>query len=76
MDCQMPVMDGYEATRILRAREPRGERLPVIALTAHAMDGAKEACLQAGMDDHLTKPVSLEQLRAAIERWTAPRAVV
>lgn len=76
MDCQMPVMDGYEATRILRARESRGERLPVIALTAHAMDGAKEACLQAGMDDHLTKPVSLEQLRAALERWIAPRATV
>ena len=76
MDCQMPVMDGYEATRILRAREVRGERLPVIALTAHAMDGAREGCLQAGMDDHLTKPVSLEQLRAALERWVAPRSAV
>jgi len=73
MDCQMPVMDGYEATRILRAREVRGERLTVIALTAHAMDGAREGCLQAGMDDHLTKPVSLEQLQAALERWLAPR---
>ncbi len=74
MDCQMPVMDGYEATRILRAREVRGERLTVIALTAHAMDGAREGCLQAGMDDHLTKPVSLARVIHQLSDRTAQPA--
>lgn len=70
MDCEMPGMDGYEATRLLRQREQEeGQaRLPVIALTAHAMASHRERCLAAGMDDHLAKPVVLEDLAAILER--------
>jgi signal transduction histidine kinase/ActR/RegA family two-component response regulator len=69
MDCNMPVMDGLEATRRLRAggAGTRNPGIPVIALTANAMDGDREACLAAGMDDFLSKPVTLEALRNAIE---------
>ncbi len=70
MDCQMPEMDGYEATRRLREREEdTGRRMPVVALTANAMAGDRELCLQAGMDDFLSKPFQLEQLSAVIGRW-------
>ena len=71
MDCQMPVMDGYTATRLLRQREAelRQPRLPVIALTAAAFKNDREHCAAAGMDDFLSKPVVVEQLLAAIERW-------
>ncbi|MDA8383703.1 MAG: response regulator [Betaproteobacteria bacterium] len=68
MDVQMPVMDGFEATRRLRA-EPRLARLPVIAMTAHAMQGAKDACLAAGMNDYVVKPIDPQALFAALARW-------
>jgi PAS domain S-box-containing protein len=75
MDCQMPVLDGYEAARQVRAGEaqvPRlRRRIPIIALTAHAMKGAKEVCLAAGMDDHLSKPIDREQLAACLDQWLA-----
>ncbi|MCB9701653.1 MAG: response regulator [Myxococcales bacterium] len=71
MDCQMPVMDGYSATVELRRREREGgrARVPVIALTASAFESDREGCLAAGMDDFLTKPLALEELGAALQRW-------
>jgi CheY-like chemotaxis protein len=77
MDCNMPVMDGFEATRRLRAGEHgvRQPGVPVIALTANAMAGDREACLAAGMDDFLPKPVSIESLRQALGRTLDRQAV-
>ena len=73
MDCEMPGMDGYEATRLLRLREAAEgrPRLPVIALTAHAMASHRERCLAAGMDDHLAKPVVLDELARVLLRYLA-----
>lgn len=85
MDCQMPVMDGFEATRLIREREtaarserqtshpsPRTPHMPIIAVTANAMQGDREHCLAAGMDDYLAKPIQLDTLRAVLHRWATP----
>jgi signal transduction histidine kinase/DNA-binding response OmpR family regulator len=70
MDCSMPELDGYEATAILREQD-RKRRVPIVAITANAMSEDRARCLAAGMDDHLTKPVRIEDIRAALERWVA-----
>ena len=75
MDCQLPGMDGYEATDRIRVWEEsrtRGRRVPIVALTAHAMTGDRDRCLTAGMDDYMTKPVDARKLEAMIVKWIAP----
>jgi CheY-like chemotaxis protein len=71
MDCQMPELDGYETTRRVRAlplkRQPR-----IVAMTANAMRGESEKCLEAGMDDYMSKPVRLDMLREMLARWAPP----
>jgi CheY-like chemotaxis protein len=77
MDIQMPEMDGFEAARNIRAIEQAGpDRTPIIAMTAHAMSGDRERCLEAGMDDHVTKPINRGDLAAAIYRRTCAAAEV
>jgi PAS domain S-box-containing protein len=75
MDWQMPVMDGLQAAIAIRRDEPAGRRLPIIAMTASAMEGDRSACLAAGMDDHIGKPVRPATLKAVLERWLARSAL-
>lgn len=70
MDVQMPVMNGFLATQIIRSMErEKGTRIPIIAMTAHALDGDNEKCLEAGMDDYFTKPVNFDVFYAMVEKW-------
>jgi two-component system, sensor histidine kinase and response regulator len=78
MDCQMPEMDGYDAARRIRAQERRQNHGPswkssihIIAITANAMEGDREKCIAAGMDEYLSKPIRLQELRLVLERWRA-----
>lgn len=76
MDCQMPVLDGYEATRQIRRLEGRAAHIPIVALTAHAMKGADEPCFAAGMDGYLTKPIHRETLEATLRRFIGESSVL
>ena len=74
MDLQMPEMDGYTATRLLRA-DTRFREIPIVAMTAHALVEERGRCLQAGMNDHVTKPIDPDALFATLARWTKPHAM-
>jgi CheY-like chemotaxis protein len=70
MDCQMPVMDGLAATRLIRKAEVlTGRHIPIVAMTANALEGDRDACLTAGMDDYVAKPIQFEELQRAVARW-------
>ena len=74
MDLQMPDMDGIEATAAIRKREESGHRIPIIAMTAHAMKGDRDRCIAAGMDDYISKPVRMAQLAATLQKWLPSHA--
>jgi CheY-like chemotaxis protein len=70
MDCQMPELDGYQATGAIREAERHsGRHVPIVAMTANAMPEDRMSCLEAGMDDYVTKPVKVDILRDTMERW-------
>lgn len=75
MDCQMPVMDGFEAAAAIRALSNGRSRIPIIAVTANVLAGQREKCLAAGMDDYIPKPINREVLENAIQKFLRPKAV-
>ncbi len=74
MDVQMPVLDGLETTRLIR-NNPRWKTLPIVAMTAHAMTGDKENCLEAGMNDYVSKPVSPDHLLRVVDEYLVQKVV-
>ena len=72
MDCQMPVMDGFEATRAIRALQTPIAQVPIIAVTANVMEGQRDKCLAAGMNDYLPKPINKEVLGETVDKWIPP----
>ena len=75
MDCQMPEMDGFSATREIRKNEGSERHVPIVAITASAMHGDREKCLRAGMDDYISKPVTMEDIWSVVEKWCGSTAV-
>jgi PAS domain S-box-containing protein len=73
MDCQMPEMDGYEATSEIRREESASEHIPIVAMTAHVMQGAKERCLEAGMDDYISKPIQRKKLGRILQKYLSEK---
>jgi CheY-like chemotaxis protein len=74
MDCQMPVMDGFEATRAIRKMTGSNSRTPIIAVTANVASGQREKCLEAGMNDYVPKPINREVLEKVIDKWSSQSA--
>jgi CheY-like chemotaxis protein len=77
MDCMMPEMDGFEATAVIRNQSSKvgNHAIPVIALTANALREDRDRCLNAGMNDYLSKPVELSELLATLEKWVKPQKI-
>ena len=69
MDCQMPIMDGFEATRAIRKRADENAKAPIIAVTANAMAQDRDNCLNAGMNDYLSKPIKTHQIKQMLVKW-------
>ncbi|MDX1695515.1 MAG: 7TM diverse intracellular signaling domain-containing protein [Ketobacteraceae bacterium] len=74
MDCQMPIMDGFDATRAIRAANNANSHIPILAVTANAMSGDRERCLAAGMNDYIKKPIKMEEIRSRLYHWLANKA--
>ena len=79
MDCQMPILDGYETTGVIRQLENQRsthKHTPIIALTGNALKGVREKCLNAGMDDYLTKPIETDEFYAVVNKWASVREMM